>query len=40
MPEKDIDKIKNCSDEDKRQILHSFSKERLVEMIIRLTRGE
>ena len=30
--------IKNCSDDEKREHLHAMSKERLVEMIIRLTR--
>lgn len=38
MPESDLKIIKNCSDNEKREYLHAMSKERLVEMIIRLTR--
>ena len=38
MPESDLKIIKNCSDDEKREHLHAMSKERLVEMIIRLTR--
>ena len=38
MPESDLKIIKNCSDDEKRGYLHAMSKERLVEMIIRLTR--
>ena len=39
MPDSDLDLIKGCSDDDeKRECLHSLSKERLVEMIIRITR--
>ena len=29
--ERDLEKIINCTDDEKREILHSFSKERLVE---------
>ena len=38
MPESDLKIIKNCSDDEKREYLHAMSKERLVEIIIRLTR--
>lgn len=39
MPDSDLDLIRGCSDDDeKRECLHSLSKERLVEMIIRITR--
>ena len=38
MPESDLKIIKNCSDDEKREHLHAMSKERLVELIIRLTR--
>lgn len=40
MPERDLECIKDVSDDDKREILHNMSKERLVEMIIRLSREE
>ena len=38
MPESDLKIIENYSDDEKREYLHAMSKERLVEMIIRLTR--
>ena len=38
MPESDLKIIENCSDNEKREHLHAMGKERLVEMIIRLTR--
>lgn len=38
MPDSDLDLIRGCSDDEKRECLHSLSKERLVEMIIRITR--
>ena len=40
MPESDLKIIENCSDDEKREHLHAMSKERLVEIIIRLTRKE
>jgi hypothetical protein len=38
MPKSDLKIIENCSDNEKREYLHAMSKERLVELIIRLTR--
>ena len=38
MSESDFKLIEHCSDAEKREYLHAMSKERLVEMIIRLTR--
>ena len=38
MAESDLKIIENCSDNKKREHLHAMSKERLVELIIRLTR--
>ena len=40
MPESDLRIIENCSDDEKREHLHAMSKERLVELIIRLTRKQ
>ena len=38
MPESDLKIIENRSDDEKIEYLHAMSKERLVELIIRLTR--
>lgn len=40
MAESDLKIIENCSDDEKREHLHAMSKERLVELIIRLTRKQ